>query len=336
MAASIALAYKTWMRPPRLLFAWLTLAVGIFAGGAAHADDFWRHWGDGKAELDGYALTQPRYGQKREGAAVLIFVTEDFSDSLRVKADPGKHPPSDVYPVLKLNFVREFQTGIYRYAILSSTFARTEPVGGAPWTLAKTSFSSQEWCGHVYQQWLPRRGLLEGTVHSYFDGEADERPILTYPPGGLVEEEVPILIRELRGPWLRPGESRAVPFLPSALRARLQHQKSAWSEAVVRRSEGTELAASVLGKIAAYTYAIEPRGGPVTTWTVEAAPPHRILGWRASDGESGRLTGSERLPYWTLHDEGDEKYLAPLGLTPLPRPAAKAAAKAAAPGAERR
>src|SRR5258708_5205492 len=81
--------------------------------GAARADEFWAHWGDGKAELDGYALTQPRYGQKRAGTAVLIFVTEDFSDSLRVKADPGKHPAADVYPVLKLNFVRDFQTGIY-------------------------------------------------------------------------------------------------------------------------------------------------------------------------------------------------------------------------------
>ena len=69
------------------------------------------------------------------------------------------------------------------------------------------------------------------------------------------------MIRELRGPWLRPGESRAVPFLPSALRARLQHQKPAWSEAVVRRSGGTELAASVLGKIAAYTYADSSRAG---------------------------------------------------------------------------
>ena len=61
----------------------------------AAADEFWTHWGDGKAELDGYALTQPRYGAPRAGTAVMIFVTEDFSDSARVKADPGKHPPSD-------------------------------------------------------------------------------------------------------------------------------------------------------------------------------------------------------------------------------------------------
>ena len=55
--------------------------------------------------MNGYRLVQPRYGHARAGTAALIYVTEDFSDSMRVKADPGKHPASDVYPVLKLNAV---------------------------------------------------------------------------------------------------------------------------------------------------------------------------------------------------------------------------------------
>ena len=74
------------------------LLAAVLAAGPAAADDFWAHWGDGKAELNGYRLTQPRYGAKRAGTAVLIFVTEDFSDSLRVKADPGKHPKSRRVP----------------------------------------------------------------------------------------------------------------------------------------------------------------------------------------------------------------------------------------------
>ena len=53
---------------------------------------FWKHWGDGQAEISTYKLVTPRYGEKREGQAVLIYVTEDMSDTLRVKADPGKHP----------------------------------------------------------------------------------------------------------------------------------------------------------------------------------------------------------------------------------------------------
>jgi hypothetical protein len=49
-----------------------------------------------------------------------------------------------VYPVLKLNAVRKFQTGIYDYSVLTSTFART----AAGFPVAKLSFSIQEWCGH--------------------------------------------------------------------------------------------------------------------------------------------------------------------------------------------
>ena len=37
--------------------------------------DFWKHWGDGQAELNGYRLKQPRYGVVRDGTAVMIFVT---------------------------------------------------------------------------------------------------------------------------------------------------------------------------------------------------------------------------------------------------------------------
>ena len=153
----------------RLRLLALPLVVSASLGAPASAQDFWTHWGDGRAELDGYALVQPRYGATRKGSAVLVFVTEDFSDSLRVKADPGRHPSADVFPVLKLNAVRRFGTGIYDYAVMTSTFLRVAP----GWPLAKVSFSSQEWCGHVWHQLVPRGGKLAGLFHSYFDGEAD-------------------------------------------------------------------------------------------------------------------------------------------------------------------
>jgi len=69
------------------------------AAGAA----FWDVWGDGKAELDGYRLLVPRYGELRRGEAVQIWVTETFTAGQRVKSDGG-HP--DEFPVLKLNDVR--------------------------------------------------------------------------------------------------------------------------------------------------------------------------------------------------------------------------------------
>jgi hypothetical protein len=294
----------------------LLLCALVCAATTARADEFWQHWGDGKAELDGYALTEPRYGELRDGTAVMIFVTEDFSDSLRVKADPGKHPKSDVYPVLKLNFVRDFQTGIYDYNTMTSTFVRTEFGGGPAWPLAKTSFSSQEWCGNVYMQWIPRDGKLHGTVHSYFDGEADAKPELPLPAGGLFEDALPILVRGLRGDWLAPGGTRTVPFLRSQLHTRLGHVPAAWGEATVTRAPASAAVKTALGRLRAYTYTVAEKGGDTLTFTVEEAAPHRLLAWRSSNGEAGRILGSARLPYWKMHDKAGVAALKALGIPP--------------------
>lgn len=298
----------------------LLLVALMCAGSPAVADEFWSWWGDGKAELDGYALVEPRYGQLRQGTAVLIFVTEDFSDSARVKADPGKHPASDVRPVMKLNFVRDFQTGIYDYNTLTSTFLWTEPVDGERWRLAKTSFSSQEWCGHVYMQWLSRGAKLVGTSHSYFDGEGDAAPELALPAGGVVEDALPILVRGLRGEWLKAGETKKVPFLRSQLRTRLLHVAAAWGEATVARAAEATTVKTALGTMRATTYTVAEAGGDTIVFTVEEAAPHRLLAWKSSSGESGRILGSARLKYWEMHDNGGEKALKLLGIPPQSRP----------------
>ena len=290
---------------------------------AARADDFWKFWGDGKAELDGYALVEPRYGQLRQGTAVAIFVTEDFSDALRVKADPGKHPKSDVVPVMKVNLVRDFQTGIYDYNTMTSTFLRTERDDGGYFGLMKTSFSSQEWCGQVYMQWIPRAHNLFGTSHSYFDGEADATPELPLPAGGVLEDALPILVRGLRGDWLAPGASKKVPFLRSLLRTRLLHVAPAWGTATVSRAAAAAPVKTALGMLRATTYTVAEDGGDTVTFTVEEAYPHRLLGWKSSSGESAHILGSARLPYWTMHDNGDEKALKLLGLVPQSVPPKK-------------
>ncbi|MDB4970799.1 MAG: hypothetical protein JWN44_6488 [Myxococcales bacterium] len=301
---------------------WMCAVMSVMYGATAAAtttavaDEFWSQWGDGKAELDGYALVEPRYGQPREGTAVLIFVTEDFSDEARVKADPGKHAKSDVYPVMKLNLVRDFQTGIYDYNTMTSTFLKTE----ARWALAKTSFSSQEWCGHVFMQWIPRDGKLRGTSHSYFDGEGDAAPELPFPDGGVVEDALPILVRGLRGAWLAPGESRKVPFLRSQLRTRLLHVPAAWGDATVSRSPAAEPFKSALGTHQVWTYRVVETGGDTITFTVEDAAPHRLLAWKSSSGESARILGSARLKYWDMHQRGGEAALQQLGLVPQALP----------------
>ncbi len=286
----------------------VALVLGLARPGPAQ--DFWAHWGDNKAELNGYRLTQPRYGSPRPGIAVLVFVTEDFSDRQRVKADPGKHPASDVYPVMKLNAVRHFQTGIYDYNVMTSTFLRVAP----GWPLAKVSLSSQAWCGNVYHHLLPRNGRLSGVLHSYFDGEADGTDDLELPATGVFEDALPVLVRGWNGVYLKPGESRSVLLLPSLLRARLEHRKLAWGKAQVSRAAAASSVSVPAGRFKVYAWTVEVEGGGKLTYDVEADPPYRLVRFTGAGGEEGVLLGSKRLAYWMMNQPGGEKALGDLGL----------------------
>lgn len=278
---------------------------------AEQSNTFWSHWGDGRAELSAYRLMQPRYGSARPGTAVLIYVTEDFSDSLRVKADPGKHAASDVYPVMKLNAIRDFQTGIYDYNVMTSVFARVAP--GFP--VAKVSFSSQEWCGHVWHQLLPRGGQVAGISHSYFDGEADGSEKLANPAEGVMEDALPILVREALGAFVPAGGSKTVPFLPSLLRSRLEHKALAWGKATISAEAAPVTVAVPAGRFDVRRWTVARADGPpVLTYDVEVAAPHRLVGWASADGEKAELLGSDRLAYWKMNGPGGEQALEKLGL----------------------
>ena len=124
------------------------------------------YWYAGEAEITSYKLEQARYGEMRDGTAVLVFVTEDFLPEEQVKAD---HYNEANTPVLKLNATKNFNTGIYPYAIMQSTFY---PVSNNKHAI-KISSSMQEWCGHIYTQ-LNNRDDFEVISHSYFQGEADQ------------------------------------------------------------------------------------------------------------------------------------------------------------------
>jgi hypothetical protein len=259
--------------------------------------------------MNGYRLAQPRYGALRRGTAALVFVTEPFSDALRVKADPGRHPEADVYPVLKLNAVRDFQTGIYDYNVMTSVFARV----AAGWPVAKVSFSSQEWCGHVWHQLLPRGGTLAGLSHSYFDGEADATEKLAMPEAGVFEDALPILVRGWTGEYLPRGGSRTVPFLPSLLRARLAHRPLAWGRAKISVAAAPSAVTVPAGRFDVIDWTVTPADGPVTTYQVEVASPHRLIRWSADDGEQAEMLGSDRLAYWRMNGPDGEQALQRLG-----------------------
>ncbi|TVZ60003.1 hypothetical protein NA63_2548 [Flavobacteriaceae bacterium MAR_2010_105] len=128
--------------------------------------EFKAYWYAGEAEITSYKLEQARYGEIRQGEAVLVYVTEDVLPEIQVKADNYKKTN---IPVLKLNATKQFNTGIYPYSIMQSTFY---PVTNNQHAF-KVSCSVQEWCGHIYMQ-LNNRDQFEINSHSYFESEADQ------------------------------------------------------------------------------------------------------------------------------------------------------------------
>lgn len=293
-----------------LLAAAPALAQNTVQPSPVYDSAFWKIWGDGQAELAGYDLTFPRYNVPRMGTAVTIFVTESFSNSLRVKADPGKHPPSDQFPAMKLNLIVDFQTGIYDYNEQTSTFIALAPVNSRPaGTPTKISFSSQEWCGHTWYQFLFDADRIRTTLHSYFDGEADQQLSLPYPAGGVAEDQLWLWARSLAAPRLAPGESRQVPFLPSLQSLRHQHAAAAWTTATLERSAKP----APVGTREAEVFTARFQNG-WRTFYVERTAPHRILRWETSGGERAELLDSARLKYWELNKPGGEQFLKKLGL----------------------
>ncbi len=295
----------------------LALAAGCSPGVLAQTD-FTAHWHDGRAELDGYRWTVTRYGQTRDGQVVMIFVTEPFSDEKRVKVDDPSKDPADTVDVLKLNLVRDFQTGIYDYNTMTSVFVRTED-----FSPLKISFTSAEWCGHVYEELIvdPRR--IEGRFFSYFENESSTTS-LDGKPDGVLEDNLFILLRGLKGPYLEPGEERQVPFLAGAFARRLTHAPLAWGTAEIQRLAEPQQVEVPAGRFTTTVYVVRTDGREGRIF-IEDEYPHRIVRWQWTatgpdrrSGEAtgiGELTGTTRVEYWRLHGNGDERYLDDLGLT---------------------
>ncbi len=172
--------------------------------------EFKDYWFDGKAEVTSYQLMQERYGEIRQGTAVNIFVTEDFLPNKQVKAN---NTSEENISVMKLNQMKNFNTGIYPYSIMSSTFS---PISNTGHPLKVTN-GVQEWCGQVYMQ-LNNRDNFEIESHSYFEGEADQKISL---PKTWLENELWNLIR-INPEELPTGD---VMIIPSFEYLRLRHKE---------------------------------------------------------------------------------------------------------------
>jgi hypothetical protein len=298
------------MRPVYLRAVVIVFFAVLFAAAPVQGVDFSGHWHDGKAEMDGYRLKVNRYGEERTGQCVMIYVTEPFSESKRVKADYPDRSPEDSFDALKLNLVRDFQTGIYDYNTMVSVFVRS-----SDFSPVKLTFTSAEWCGHVYDELLFYPKKITGRFFSYFEGESGETNLKNH-DGGLVEDNLFIVLRGLRGHYLEPGASKRVRFLPGVYYGRLAHKPLEWEDAKVSRLEGTKTIDVPAGSFESIVYTIETGGGRTGTFYIESEYPHRIIRWEMLPDIEGELTGSKRLAYWKLNKNGDEQQLRDIGLEP--------------------
>lgn len=167
------------------------------------------YWFGGQAEITSFKIQQARYGEIREGYAIMVFVSEHFSKTNFTKTDS---PSNEDQSVLKLNFLKKFNTGIYDYSIMTSTFL---PFNERKHSL-KITTSVQEWCGHVFMELINQNKNFNVLIKSYFEGENDQEHKLdkTY-----LEDDFWSLIR--LNPALIPTGNTEV--IPSFAFLRLKH-----------------------------------------------------------------------------------------------------------------
>jgi len=280
-------------------------------------EDFWATWGVGTAEVSTYHLVIPRYGEPREGESIMIFVSESFSERQRVKADPGRNPSPDEFSVMKLNWQKNFQTGIYDYSEMLSSFLGLSPIAGRlEGTMAKASFSRQEWCGHMFAQALYDKDRIRVSGTSYFDGDSDLSQTLPGPNTGMSEDGLAFWARGMAPPFLKPGESKDVPFLTSLRSSRDAHQPMAWSRINLTRNATLQTIESPAGEFEVEAFSAQLANGKGFVFFVEKEAPYRIIRWQFTSGEAAEMVASERVKYWQLNQPGGEDALRSLGLEP--------------------
>jgi hypothetical protein len=254
------------------------------------SSEFKTYWYDGMAEISSFKLSQSRYGEQREGEAILIFVTEDFLTNQQVKANQKSKRSKSV---LKLNRTKNFLTGIYPYSIMNSSFTYLEGKD----LLAKITTSIQEWCGQAYLQ-LNKKNSLSIQSHSYFEGEADQEINLK---NGLTEDELWHQIR-IDPTELPQGELN---MLPAFEFLRLLHKPIQYYNAIAVLVKGEKV----------QTYQINyPELNRKVSIDFENNAPYRILKWEEVDlndpNNTTIATGVKtlKLPYWQLNHLEDERF----------------------------
>ncbi len=268
----------------------------VFAGGL---NDYWYQ---GTAEIATYSLQQARYGELRQGEAVLIQVSEDFLTDRQVKNDAYENPNS--VGVLKTNLFRRFTTGIYDYSLMTSVFTPVQ-TDAQPRTL-KVTTSAQDWCGQSYTQLNYRGGnAWDMELRSYFEREGDQSTSL---PADFVEDEVFNRIRT--GGDLPTGSFDVIPNTGYLLMTHQPYRAAAAEASLEEMSDS-------LRRYVIHYPSLERRFAV----TFGTAPPHLIEGWTDTYPSrdtvlttTATLRARRQEPYWQLNANADGPLRAKLGL----------------------
>ncbi|MEM9822784.1 MAG: hypothetical protein AAF985_17015 [Bacteroidota bacterium] len=276
----------------------------------ADKNNFKDYWYQGKAEITSFELEQARYGEVHRGHAVMVFVTEPFSKSKLVKLDNPAAAGQDAASVLKLNFTRKFNTGVYPYSTMQSIFTPVE-LKDNPHSL-KVTTSSQEWCGHTFQQLSLKKDHYENLLYSYFESEGDKKGRLDKT---LLEDEIWNRIRV--APKSLPTGN--IQLIPNTLAARFKHFPLRNEAATAQLKDHPEQKDWMEYQI---DYKNIDRQVKIH---FTKAFPHEILGWEEAyrsgwGANAGKLVTKARknkqlmLDYWSKNSLSDATYRQALGL----------------------
>lgn len=280
------------------------LAAPIAGASAA----FRATWFDGTAEISSYHAVIPRYGEPRDGTLMLIYVTEPFDRRTKIKDDDVTGV--DRLEVLKVNATMSFLAGVYPYSVMTSVFAPVGQWADTPrFAPLKLSLTAQEWCGQIFHAVWPGQGGFRAMLASYFASDGEGAAVVATPPDTLYEDGLLIQLRELDGAFA-DGRDWQGALVPTLWHLRADHVPPAAVAATIVRTAAARDGRPVNRfrvRAGAYERVID----------VEAAAPHRILGWTASGGERVELVETARLTYWELNHVADQPQRAALGLSPL-------------------
>jgi hypothetical protein len=281
----------------------------------AYPNEFWAHWQPDKAEVSVYDVVLPRKHQYRKATATAVFNIDRFSRSRRVATSRQLGP--DVWPAMKMHVLRKYTA---RAGDSLTAFAILDEVDGQPAGAAsRIDYANWSLSGTIWRQLLPNGRQATLAWHVATEEEADGLGTRTFGDQNNVPEDcLPIAARRIGWPILRLGETGLYNVISSIEHAGVHNDRGATA---VHLSLTSQRRTTVVpaGSFRTHTFkAVWPRNVRNKTWDVEADPPHRIVRWTSSEGESANLVSSTHVSLSTLTASDSGPAMPAAGVQPPP------------------